>query len=81
MSNLFELIKATPMYAALLEQVPEEERAAAIEELQRQIAPYEALVAGLPAGALDSLKLSPTQGTPPTDPPGKEPGRRLPRRF
>ena len=82
MSRLFDLFKTTPMYAALLERVPEEEREAAIAALQRQIAPYEALVTSLPGNAFEKFVSSMGKGTqeaPPGVPP--ESTRRLPRRF
>lgn len=78
MSRLFDFIRSTPMYAALLEQVPEGDRPAAIEALKRQIAPYEALTESLPAGAFDSFMSSLAQGSSSTD---QVTGRRLPRRF
>lgn len=81
MSRLFEFIKTTPMYSALLEQVPEEERPAAIEALQRQIAPYEALTAALPGNALENFISSMSRGAPNGKPDEQIQGRRLPRRF
>jgi hypothetical protein len=78
MSNLLSILQRTPMYAALLEQVPEANRGAALKELESQLQPYEALLAALPPGSVDSF-LSGLNGDAPPDPSASN--QRPPRRF
>jgi len=66
------------MYAALLEQVPEANRGAALKELESQLQPYEALLAALPPGSVDGF-LSGLNGDIPPDP--STSNQRPPRRF
>ena len=78
MSKLLNTIRQTPFYSSLLEQVPEDERAAAISALEEQLRPYEALLAGLPQSALDGLLGSLNSSSMAV---ADQPTQRAPRRF
>jgi hypothetical protein len=77
--TLIELLKMTPIYQSLLEQVPEADRPAAIAALAEQLKPYEHLCAGLPGDAMGKFASSLNKAGVDTTP--KQPGRRQPRRF
>ena len=78
MNKLLNTLQKTSLYSSLLEQVPEEERDAALAALEEQLRPYEALVSGLPQSALDSFlgSLNNSAGDG-----GAQPSQRAPRRF
>lgn len=78
MSRLLNTLQKTSLYSSLLEQVPEDERAAALAALEEQLRPYEALVSGLPQSALDSFLGSLNNNT---GDGGTQPSQRVPRRF
>jgi len=78
MSRLLNIIQRTPLYASLLERVPEAEREAAIATLEAELRPYEALITGLPQGALDNFLTSLNKDAA-ADP--NRPTQRAPRRF
>lgn len=78
MSRLLNTLQKTSLYSSLLEQVPEDERAAALAALEEQLRPYEALVSGLPQSALDSFLGSLNNNT---GDGGTQPSQRAPRRF
>jgi hypothetical protein len=79
--TLIDIIKSTPMYAVLLEQVPEEQRAAALADLTECLRPYEALCSSLPPSAIASVAASMGQPVPTDKITQTEGGRRPPRRF
>lgn len=76
--TLSELLKMTPIYQSLLEQVPEADRDAATAALEEQLRPYEQLCAGLPSDALDKFANSLNKDGAAAP---KQAGRRQPRRF
>jgi hypothetical protein len=76
--TLSDLLKMTPIYQSLLEQVPEADRAAALAALEEQLRPYEQLCAGLPSGTLDKFATSLNKDGAAVP---KQAGRRQPRRF
>ena len=79
--TLIDILKSTPAYAALLEQVPEEQRAAALADLAEQLKPYEALCSVLPPSAVANVAASMGQAAPSDTITHAEGGRRPPRRF
>ena len=78
MSRLLKTLQKTSLYSSLLEQVPEDERAAALAALEEQLRPYETLISGLPQSALDSFLGSLNNGA---GDGGTQPSQRAPRRF
>ena len=78
MNKLLNTLQKTSLYSSLLEQVPEDERAAALAALEEQLRPYEALIAGLPQSALDSFLGSLNSNSAAV---ADQPTQRAPRRF
>jgi len=79
--TLIDILKSTPAYATLLEQVPEEQRAAALADLIECLKPYEAMCTSLPSSAITSVAASMGQSAPADTIIHSEGGRRPPRRF
>jgi hypothetical protein len=79
--TLIDILKSTPAYTSLLEQVPEEQRAAALADLAEHLKPYEALCSSLPSSAITSVAASMGQAAPSDTITHSEGGRRPPRRF
>ena len=79
--TLIDILKSTPAYASLLEQVPEEQRAAAVADLIECLRPYEALCAVLPPSAVASVAASMGQPAQSGETTHAGDGRRPPRRF
>jgi hypothetical protein len=79
--TLIDILKSTPAYTALLEQVPEEQRTAALADLAEHLKPYEALCAVLPPSAVANVAASMGQAAPSDTITHSEGGRRPPRRF
>lgn len=81
--NFGDLIRMSPFYKAMVEQMPEEERALAESQLASILGSYETIVSALPGEAMTELSKAmahddPTQSI---DNSGVAPTKRAPRRF
>lgn len=81
MSKVLDMLRGTNLYQAMLEQVPEDQREAAVRALEAQLAPYESLLHALPSNAVDNFMKSLNKTTETGGMPTAQSERRPPRRF
>lgn len=81
MSKVLDMLRGTSLYNTMLEQVPEDQRAAAIAALEQQLIPYEHLLNAFPSSAVDNFMRSLDKDAETGNSSAARPERRAPRRF
>jgi hypothetical protein len=81
--NFSDMIKSSPFYRSMMEQIPESERAAAESQLASVLGNYDVIMSALPGSAMTELSKAMTQDelTEAIDNNGDAPKKRPPRRF
>ena len=81
--NFSEMIKSSPFYRSMLEQVPESERALAEEQLASILQHYDTITAALPGDSMTELSrvMSTDEPSSSIDTKGAFSTKRAPKRF
>jgi len=83
MTNFSDMIKSSPFYRSMMEQVPENERNLVEEQLASILQHYNAVTSALPGGTLTEMSraMSSEEPVKSIDGDGSTPTKRAPRRF
>lgn len=81
--NFSEMIKSSPLYRSMLEQVPESERALVEEQLASILQHYSTITAALPGDSMTELSrvMSTDEPSSSIDTKGASSAKRAPKRF
>jgi len=81
--NFSDMIKSSPFYRSMMEQIPEGERAAAESQLASVLGNYDVIMSALPGNAMTELSKAMSQDESPgtIDNNGDVSTKRAPRRF
>jgi hypothetical protein len=81
--NFSDMIKSSPFYRSMMEQIPEEDRALAESQLASILSNYDVVVSSLPGEVMTEMSsmITHDESSNSIDNSGSTPKKRAPRRF